>query len=167
MHNCHRQTIEHFAKEAFATHELTVQSRTSDNKPYLWRCQRPGTWNYGYFVAELLGAVIVYGDIGELIIAQGPSYNLEWLEKAINSMGYVLEKSTFRRDHFVEESFASVVRERGKDPEKFGSYAEYYLETGDSDVYEACHDWSPTALWTYMALHKFVELKRKMEARER
>ena len=102
----------------------------------------------------------MYGDIGELIIAQGPSYNLEWLQKAIKSMDYILEKSSFKRNDFIEENFAKALRERGEDPEKFSSYAEHYLgETADSDLYEVCHDWPSTALWTYWALHKFIELK--------
>lgn len=53
--------IQAMAKTAFAGHELKRE------KGFTWRMQAPKTWNYGFRVTWTRGAVIVTGDLGEMV----------------------------------------------------------------------------------------------------
>jgi hypothetical protein len=172
----HRESIKKYAEDAFKNHTMKVVGTVQVKKPalhdpaetmievapYVWKlhCADPAAWSYWYFVAELPGAIVQYGDVGGLFIEAGKGYDLAWLDGAMGSLDYVLSKSKHKRDFFVEEKFKEYMREHGLDPGDYEGYADYALETGDSEAYESCHDWPSEALWAYWALHKFVELRR-------
>jgi hypothetical protein len=157
----YREQTEGFAKKALADHELTVARADANGKPFVWKVRNPAPekWAYWYFVAELPGAIVQYGDIGGLIVEAGQGYDLGWLDAAMGSMDYVLGKSKSKRDHFVEEMFKEYLVENGYVVD-YESYEDFVSDTGNSEVYESTHDWSSDTLWAYWALHKFVELRR-------
>jgi hypothetical protein len=53
--------VQAMAKTAFASHELKRE------KGFTWRMQAPKTWAYGFRVTWARGAVIVTGDLGEIV----------------------------------------------------------------------------------------------------
>ena len=81
-------TIHRLALESFAEHELREVS------PQRWRCSRPGTGVYGFWVLVADGVVIVYGDIGEGIfrMSEPAASVIPWLRGAVQSTDYLLEK---------------------------------------------------------------------------
>lgn len=162
----YRSQIESYAKDALAGHVLTVVRTDGEGKPFVWKVRNPEPvkWSYWYFVAELPGAIVQYGDIGGLIIEAGQGYDLGWLDGAMGSMDYVLEKSKAKRDHFVEELFKEYLAEHGHAVADYEGYEDFVTDTGDTEAYECVHDWPAEALWAYWALHKFVELRRAEHA---
>lgn len=173
MRREHRDQIKTIAEREFAHHKLIVKGisqgdPTSDmmeHKPYVWLCRSTEPQlGYWFFVAELPWAIVQYGDVGGLMISQGSAYDLRWLEGSIESMDYVLEKSDKKKDYLVPELFEARVREHGHDPDNYQGFADYVLQTGDTDAYESCHDWAIGTLWGYWALRKFVELRKALRA---
>lgn len=162
----YRAQIEGYAKDALNGHVLTVVRADGEGKPFVWKVRNPEPekWSYWYFVAELPGAIVQYGDIGGLIIEAGQGYDLGWLDGAMGSMDYVLGKSKSKRDHYVEELFKQYLVEQGHDPDEYEGFADFALDTGDTEAYEATHDWPSDTLWAYWALYKFVELRRAEKA---
>lgn len=152
----YRAQVESLAADAFKDHVLTKMDGH-------WRCMKPNTGFYAFRLAELPGLIVIWGDISLFSIAQGVSYNIDWLRGAIKSMEYILEKSSFKRDSFIDEMW-DTYRENHKDAEDFeDGYAGYleYVQTACDDVehaYHATHDWDSAALWGYWALKKFCEL---------
>jgi hypothetical protein len=172
----HRKHIEEAAKRALKDHTMSVKGVASVEKramhdpkqtmqelgAYVWLCRSAdkATWAHWYYVAELPGAIVQYGDVGGLLIEQGRAYDLKWLEGAMGSLDYVLSKSKAKRDTFIEDDFKAYLVEHDKDPDDYECYEDYALQTGDTEAYECCHDWSADTLWAYWALWKFVELRR-------
>jgi hypothetical protein len=161
----HRKQIEEAAQRALKDHVMAAVGHTNIGNtasPYVWKLQSSNkeAWAYWYYVAELPGAIVQYGDIGGMLIEQGRGYDLNWLDGAMGSLDYVLGKSKCKRDTFIEDDFKAYVTEHGKDPDDFECYEDYAMETGDTEAYQCCHDWSADTLWAYWALHKFVELRR-------
>lgn len=152
----YRKQIETLAAEAFKDHVLSDQGRH-------WRCARPATGFYSFRVAELPGLLVVWGDIETFVVTQGSGYDLLWLRRSIASMEYVLEKSAFKKNDFVNGMW-DAYRARHKIAENYDNGYEGYVEyvqTSCDDVdhaYHATHDWPPGALWGYWALKKFCEL---------
>lgn len=168
MTNAYREQIKGFAAKAFDGHVLAVVRQDKDGKAYVWKVRNPEPekWSYWFFVAELPGAIVQYGDVGGVLIEAGAGYDIGWLNGAIGSLDYVLEKSKHRRDHFVEEKFKAFLIEHGHTPDEFEGYEDFVLETGDSDAYESCHDWPSEALWGYWALNTFINLYRATAPKE-
>lgn len=164
----YREKIEGYAKEALAKHELVVVRADASGKPFVWkvRTSDPDKWSYWYFVAELPGAIVQYGDIGGLMIDAGQGYDLGWLDGAMGSLDYVLGKSKSKRDYFVEEMFMEYLVEHGHNVDAYEGYADFVNDTYDVKAYECVHDWPSDALWGYWALHKFVELRRAATSAE-
>lgn len=172
----HREQIADAAKRALKDHIIEVRGVASMTKPepsnpsvpkedlgpFVWLCKNknPSSWPYWFYVAELPGAIVQYGDIGGMLIEQGQAYDLNWLAGAIDSMDYVLSKSKAQKNYFVEDAFKAYVIEHGHDPDEFECWEDYAMQTGDSEGYEACHDWSADTLWAYWALHRFCELRK-------
>lgn len=154
-----------------ATNQLAGGESTA---PYLWRCGKPGTNVCSFWIAALPGCVALWGDIGSLMIPQWGAYDIAWLRGAIDSLDYVLGKSTERRDRFVPEAFAQCLVERMADdpdvvtnvlgrrdpsgPWDYGHYVKYVDETGDSELHDSVFDWSTNALWAWAALKRFCVL---------
>lgn len=171
----HRAEVQSYAKEAFKDHVLEAVSRDDKGKPYAWVCMKPGTGIYRFWVMEGPGCIAQWGDVGGLMIAQGSSYKLPWLEGSVGSLDYVLGKSKFTKSEFVTELFQAYLSERRVDASDAGKPLDfklehggdeedmrrYYEETGDYEVGECSRDWPADALWAYFALEKFIELLKK------
>jgi len=80
-------------KKDFDRHEI---EKVAEDEYY---CRRPGTGIMSFRVLFKPGAIIVYGDIGEMILTQ---YNLTmgWLFEAVHSRGYFFEKCRTKRRTF-------------------------------------------------------------------
>ena len=83
----HRAQVAKLAKEAFKDHKLHQEG------PGRWFCAKPGTGIYSFHVACFNGCVVLYGDVGELILRPSDKDSLAWLCDAIDSMDYVLGKA--------------------------------------------------------------------------
>lgn len=158
----YRLQMQELAADAFKDHIL----KPADGH---WICTRPDSFFYSFRIAELPGLIAVWGDIQTFTITQGRGYDLAWLRGAVNSMGYVLEKSGFKRDSFIDELWTAYQKEN-PEAENFDDGYEGYLEfvQGACDdaehAYESTHDWPPAALWGYWACHTFCRL---VEAKEK
>jgi hypothetical protein len=81
---------EKIAADAAKAFEHHVAMRLS---PGVWKCAAPGTWTYGYMVAFLPSCVVVWGDIGELMLRpMGEACSAAWALGSRNSIGYMLSK---------------------------------------------------------------------------
>ena len=80
--------IAELAKDAFGQHALTVLG------PGRWKCRRPDSGTYGFYVFIGPGAVMVYGDIGEGIFRMSEPEDgvIPWLRGAVESPDYLLGK---------------------------------------------------------------------------
>jgi len=143
-------------------------------KPYLWRCAKPGTGMCAFWVADLPSCIAQWGDVGGLIIPQGPSYNIEWLLGSVKSMEYVLGKAQAdRTSRFVPEAFAEFIKERMEEnaevrelfedrepdgPWEYNDYYTYVDTIGDTEAVDVVFDWDVDVIWAWAALNKFCEL---------
>lgn len=162
-----RRGLGHF--EVPALHDKT--QLMTEIRPCLWRCGRPDTGMCSFWVAEMPGCIVQWGDIGGITIAAWGGYDLAWLEKAIDSIDYVFEKSTAKRTRFVASAFAEYIRSNEINFEKevgrpldedptWEDYDEYVHASYDSEVFECSHDYETDAFWAYAALKKFCELRK-------
>ena len=93
----HRDAIKKYAENAFKEHEITEVA------PDVFRCGKPDTIVYSYRVAFLpAGMIVVYGDIGEMMVQRG---GYGWLKGAIRHdyvSDYIFEKvrPVRRREEF-------------------------------------------------------------------
>lgn len=147
------------ANEAFVDHKISREGETS------WRCNKSDTGIYLFRVGELPGAIVLWGDIGSLIIDAGMDYNISWLRGSIKSYRYVLEKSSLsKKDWFYPGEFKELAVERelneliedGDWSEE--AFKEYSQSSGDCDAADAVYGYSPDILWRYQGLKKFTEL---------
>jgi hypothetical protein len=60
----------------------------------LWKCQKPGTWIYGFHVTIGPGGLLLSGDVGELLVQRfsDPDEMLKWTRSAVDSPSYLLSK---------------------------------------------------------------------------
>lgn len=141
----HRQHAKERAAEAFSDHQITTIVDTERVK--VFRCQRPGTWIYGFYLTFTPGAILVNGDIGPLLIDR-PSGGLNWLHgngQIINE-DYLFSKSSMaNEDDFMPGDAQAWLDDEATD--QYGSEAvdEIRAEWDQSDdgvawdnvVYEA------------------------------
>lgn len=80
----HRGNIRKRAAQHFSEHVITKEATGR------WFCGKPGTGIYSFRVLCVPGAVIVYGDIGELILRPyaSPPDELAWLRGAAKNAKY-------------------------------------------------------------------------------
>lgn len=115
------EVLEQFFKDT-ATHTLTVL-RDDGNYRHL-RCQKPGTWCYGFDIITWPGYLAISGDMGELMFARsadmieffrvGEEHHIAGGGLYINA-SYWSEKckaSDGDRKEFVPEYFQAYVREQ-------------------------------------------------------
>lgn len=113
MDSCDERTrIRAAAEAAFADHAI------EQRRPGVWRCAKPGTWHMGFHVAELPGAIAIWGDIGSMLVdPAGAGYDVEWLRGSIRSMDYVLSKATrVHQTRFEPVRFEAHLRELVAEP---------------------------------------------------
>lgn len=77
------------AASAFKDHVATLRLEVGMFRS--WRCQKPGTWCYGFDVTTTPGHLFVTGDIGDLVVSRTEDM-LAWARDAINSPHYFAEK---------------------------------------------------------------------------
>lgn len=117
----HQSSIERMHENDFATHELTEES------PGVWLCKRPGTIIYSFRVAFLPGAILVWGDIGTMVLHPGANRGIGWLRSAVRDgkakdFGYLFEKVP--RDHRRMEFMPGDVLEACREAYEEGEYGE-------------------------------------------
>lgn len=100
----HQATCRRLAETSFADHEITVElmekdQETGEEYPTRFRCAKPGSGMYAFRVCFLpQGMILVYGDIGEMMLQRG---GYGWLKGAIRHdyiSDYVMEKVLPRPD---------------------------------------------------------------------
>jgi hypothetical protein len=155
------------AAESFARHVVTEEA------PGRWLCARPGTGICHFRVVDLPNAVLVYGDIGDLLLVRG---GVAWARGSVYSLDYLLGKSPHRRE--VKEFYPELAKEAIVDwleqetitPEQAEALREDWSEgfgeefdravyevTGDSELCGAGMWWSSEALWCALALRWFCK----------
>jgi len=95
----------------------------------VWLCERPKDSAYHFYVAMPQHAIIVYGDIGEMILRPGWNRSIGWLRGALREgegeyFDYLLEKvpSPHRREVFMPgDAIEHMVDEARDDPDSYGS----------------------------------------------
>lgn len=111
-----KEDVRRLSVTEFKDHVLT------EEHPKVWRCGRPDSIIFSFRVAELPGAIIIWGDLGTMVIDAGKDYTISWLKGAIHSRNYVLEKSSTARERsFYEGDFRNWIleytTENGDNPE--------------------------------------------------
>lgn len=105
-----RKQVAELAQDAFKDHVLT---KVTDER---WRCARPNSWTYGFFVIICPGAVIVYGDIQDGIFRwAGDLNNMDWLRDAVKDREYLLSKLQHRRQCFYVGDALAWAEERRRE----------------------------------------------------
>ena len=86
------------AIEAFKNHKVTVLCNTPEVQ--MFRCQKPGTWVYGFQVVCADNMICLTGDIDSILIEPGYGRNgTKFLRGSINCEGYFLEKVRNTKNH--------------------------------------------------------------------
>lgn len=83
------KTIRELSSEAFKDHTITERMRSGLFRS--WRCQRPGSWNYGFDITTTPGYLIITGDLGCMIVSREADM-LPWCRGAIDSTHYFASK---------------------------------------------------------------------------
>lgn len=79
------------AMEAFKDHKVTVLCNTPEVQ--MFRCQKLGTWVYGFQVVCADNTICLTGDIGSILIEPGYGRNgTKFLRGSVNSESYFLGK---------------------------------------------------------------------------
>ena len=158
---------------------------TQDNERQ-WHVGVPGTGIMSFRVLTPPGAVILYGDIGELILRPHGRDSLGWLRTSPH-LDYVLGKTPYllqRKVFLIEEARAYIAEMRAETPlvaitadrleeamedarlddppsETADALREwhrvYYEVTGDSEP-PSCSDWDNEMLWCWHGLQCFLRL---------
>jgi hypothetical protein len=77
------------AKKDLSEHQVTM--RLNNGLWRSWRCQRPGSWVYGFDVTTGPGWIMVTGDMGTCVWERTADM-IDWAEASINSLSYFAEK---------------------------------------------------------------------------
>jgi hypothetical protein len=178
----YRANIAALASEAFAHHVLVQEAEGR------WRCEKPGTGFYRFWVLFTPRHIVVVGDVSSIIL-HPTDRPLPWLLGSVENLRYCLEKldpATRERVFLVKEArryiaeakkdgghefkkllrLAAEFRERmGYEDDPRRAWVESWIEVmGDTD-FPDCDDWGPGVLWPYHALRTFCRLYRAAEAR--
>lgn len=171
------QQTETLAAQAFAQHTITERLRVGLYRA--WRCQRPGSWAYGFDITLIPGSLIVTGDLGDMIVSREEDM-LPWCRRAVESLEYFSEKvqaiSTregvreFSPEVFEAWATEELLEREAGDPAiailqealelrtSVGSGALYDMT---ADVWQGCDPprwtaWSHRFLWIREAVRWFV-----------
>lgn len=164
-----RTDIVAMAVDGFKDHQIRLV------QPGLWKCSRPNSWIYGFFVAALPGALVFYGDLGEAVLRPSDTDVIPWLRGAVRSEGYLLEKVKPRPEQAfypgdavawaaerVNEGGATVVLDDARQMAKDGELNRYtwsdlvYEHTGEAEDCAIGSGPSAASLWLVQALRWFV-----------
>jgi hypothetical protein len=170
-----RARIKFFADKAFTNHVLLKEG---DGR---WYCGKPGTCIYSFRVIVAPRAVIVYGDIGEVILLPNDNDALAWLRGSVSGnagdVDYALGKSPWdlRTRQFLPAEVEAYIAEceANEDEQALGKKLRQGWELADQESPEAwaetcheagmdewpnCDDWGNSMLWCYCGLQKFLQL---------
>lgn len=135
--------MERYAKKDFADHEI---EKVSDREYY---CSRPNTGIMSFRVMFPPSAIIVYGDIGEMILTQH-NIGLGWLRGSVHSRGYFFEKCRTKRRTFSPMDAAEHLDWYAEDDEASAEHSKKLWEAWDPEYreeyelemrwYEACFE---------------------------
>jgi hypothetical protein len=154
-----KSRIRLLAERSFENHFLTEEA------PCQWLCAKEGTVIYSFRVAQLKGAIAIWGDIGSMIVDAGSGYTVGWLRGCVESTHYVLEKCNVKKDCFYPGEFKEALEYRKKealewvvsDPDDHK--AKEALDDITQAIEDASHyDFDLTAYYEYMQSHPDSEL---------
>ena len=181
-----REKIAKGAAVEFAEHTITELKYVGlGTRYFVTKVQKHGTWIYGFYVGILPGAIVVWGDCGELLFSEvyEKRSSVGWLESALESEGYLLSKLSLvckdggdefvpdlAYEHLIGLSLSDDEHERQVAEEIYAGWSgensgeEWdmicYEEWGDSD-FDRARDWKLGVLWIVEALKVFVRLYRE------
>lgn len=114
-HLAHIKTV---MPKSYARH---IMSKISE---CVWRCGRSDSSNYHFFVALLPHCIVVYGDVGEMIIRPGWNRGIGWLRGCLNdgktdSFHYMFSKvpGPHRQEVFMPGDAIEECIEYGDNPD--------------------------------------------------
>jgi len=179
----HRGQISKMHERDFAEHQI------EEERPGIWYCAKPGTGILHFYVCFLPHAIIVYGDIGDMLIRPGRDRGLGWLRGATHEgdakyLDYLLGKvpQSNRRRKFMPGDVVDSLREYGDDPAVQKALDEWAdrLDGGedlqeawcnaasyadlDSEWYGCFEDYDAEMYWCGLALCWFVREWRRLHA---
>ena len=148
----------------FAKHEIVQTFGTIGDKVAIWRCQQPGQWAYGFFVAIRPGSLTVEGDIGYCTWQREPDM-LKWARQSVNDPRYMAEKvpqAIPTTDAFVPQLASAWLAE--EEQSRAGELEDAVESSNEADI-EKCRkrllDWQETMHTLEQALqdsdHEFFE----------
>ena len=164
--------IEEMAGKAFAEHQITRRFDSELVRHY--RCQKPGTWTYGFDVTFTPGWVFIHGDIGHLALNREADM-LPWLRRLFEceriDFRYAAQKapSCIKTREWTEEAAHRAIdnwldgRERTYDEqrelhdlvdEQWDEAVRIMSEDGPMEFDP--RDWTPEFLWCLYGLRWFV-----------
>ncbi len=178
----HRAHIETVMPKAYADHVMTKVNDCT------WRCGRAdGGSQYHFFVVISPHCIVVYGDIGEMIIRPGWNRGIGWLRGCLDdgkrdSFHYMLSKVPMphRQEVFMPGDVIAECIEHGNEPdygegkqvqEALDDWADHiecedpreswYTAASnaglDCDWYAGYNDYSSEMYWCAYALQWFIE----------
>lgn len=187
----HRANVRKTSWERFEKHEITTVAETE--RVQVYRCAAPDTIIHLFYVSIIPGAIVVSGDIGDMVIDRA-SGGLGWLRGAVNSMDYFLSKgSKIRETEFMPGDALKVFEEdddsRDADGEltRWGKrqlrwkeewldrsrfeeddpgrlWAQLAYEITDDSEFPRCLDYDYETLWCYEALRWFAARYKPLKA---
>lgn len=162
----YRADIAELAQKAFKEHRLDIIEPDRQ-----WRCWDGKSGFYAFRVAVLPGIILLWGDLGTLVVDAGPSYDIPWLRGSVKSRNYLLEKCSLEKRVFpLEGEMRAFAAEHFNEVEKaeveaYGwsivgwdkAMTSYFERTG-STTERTIHDFDARAHWCCEAFAKFIEL---------
>ena len=171
--------VEALARDAFARHTLAVRYAQGEFRG--WRCQRPGSWSYGFDVGAEPGRIWVMGDIGCLVLERERDM-VAWLSGAVRDPQYMAGKAVpeIETEEFDADCAERWVREHLDEDHRLadriaasGLTAQDLIDTarqqGEHEFYRAlyelgesdmprCRNFTAGFLWQREALKTFLRL---------
>lgn len=105
-----------FTDKALAEHVITERMRSGVYRS--WRCQKPGTWTYGFDITTYPGTIVITGDIGDLIV-QRVYDMLPWCRSSVNDAQYFASKvpHAIQTKEFSDNELRRWIKDELKDKE--------------------------------------------------
>lgn len=178
----YRAKLRRLADDSFKGHVVTPMQ--TEGPVWMWKCSKPGTWCYGFYVVTAPGMVMTYGDTPEAILRVSTSTaqeSLSWLLRAVRSDDYVIEKMVGHSERRValQREANRVIWTLGKEKahEVLAAWNQgyetrdgrelaraLYEVTGDAELFEGCQDHAQDVWYAYHALRHFARIQQESAA---
>ena len=167
--------IREMSDKAFKDHVITERMRSGVFRQ--WRCQKPGSWMYGFYITTIPGSLIITGDLGCLVVS-GHYDMLPWCRGSIDSTDYFASKvereiathdfapdilTDWIKEELKNDNISADNRELLEDALDMGvdSDGPDYWYRHFEDVWQGCdppnwNDFKPGFLWLRDAIRWFV-----------